>query len=175
MINYAARKATVALSVFLSLLFVGCGGSDAQVLNADFQQLGIRSGSGYGFCLSKGDVLQGMLSANQNAATYVGTAATDGDRSKEACLDEYSETCMVSQAFGPKQVAPQQLQEVRALVKRIPPKECDEQENLECDPCRITTLSVDGTSVDSFCCGELNENFSKAFSELDVYLSKLAQ
>ena len=149
--------------VTISLTLFACGDDENQQfpgVEDGFSTLTLARTQGYGYCIEPGIVSHGELDGE--TGMIEGSVATLGDSATDTCLDPNSDICVINTPFD-VELNGQYMDEIRGMLAAIPAKECEEDPNLACDPCMITTLEVDGVSVDDYCCGEVNTEFTTEF------------
>ncbi|MEZ4458146.1 MAG: hypothetical protein R3E66_00170 [bacterium] len=106
------------------------------------------AGGGFGFCVDA--LLDFTVDLTTGAATI--GYLVPGDAANDNCLTMPPD-CEV-RAEANLTLDATQLEEVKALYADVPAPQCQQNGPAVCDPCVIETLTVDDTSVDTFCCAE---------------------
>ena len=141
-----------------------------------FDVLTLRRGPAAGYCLQPGDILQaGIVYGETGDYGMSGAVFREWDESRpDACWGIESPDCVISEEFDLILTATR-VAELAALLAVLPEDRCQLDENMECDPCVLTTLVVDRTAYSNDCCGtQLSAGYDEAFQTVVTFLDGLA-
>jgi len=148
----------------------GTGGS----YPSDFERVELTRSPGAWFDVEMGDIVSGTIEVANGVATLSGTIAMRGVPPEGVwCIEGEGPTCVYGGEFPARTLTPEELETLRALVAAVPERVCHQQPGLECDPSVLIAISVDGESRSSYCCGDLNADFSTAFDGLVAFIDGL--
>jgi hypothetical protein len=154
---------------------VGSSQDGGSAYDSDYRTVHLRRGPGLGYCVRKGQVLDGRLTVTEDGAVYEGTMAAFGNPETDTCLDAFVEgECLVAAPFGPIAVGPDQLDELHALVTKVPEDSCIRDPEMNCDPCVALSITVDDRTASALCCGTVDQDFADALDALADFLDLLA-
>ena len=151
----------------------GSGGMEGPTLL--FIILTLERGPGAGYCVQPGNILEAGIVYSETGDYWMsGTVFREWDESRpDACWGIHSPDCVISEQFELMLTAPQ-VAELAALLEVLPEDRCELDEMMECDPCLITTLVIDGTSRSDYCCGtQLSAGYDQAFQAVAGFLDGL--
>lgn len=166
-----------ALTAIASLALLGtsaCGDPPPAFPQGDFGELALRRYPALGFCVEQGMVLEGVIRPNDDdgTATFSGEWAAAGDPETDDC-ESGPDFCLIRAPFGPQTLSAEQVADLQAAIAAVDRKECDDGD-IQCDPCMITELSVNGRGINDTCCGSVNGGFSGPFDALAAQIDRLA-
>jgi hypothetical protein len=110
---------------------------------------------GLGFCVTDGTAASVMVKQGEDGSfTLSGEAFRKAPGETDGCYFGYLESCMKKQAFSETKLTPTERDRLISLVAAMPPGKCTANGN--CDPCIITTLTIDDFSDEDWegCCLE---------------------
>jgi hypothetical protein len=156
---------------------IGSGGTGGMVASPLFPiYVTLDRGPGAGYCIQPGDILQASISCGELGNYWMsGTVFREWDVSRpDACWGIQSPDCVVSEEFDLMLTATQAA-ELGPRLAVLPEDRCEVDEMMECDPCVITTLVIDGTTYSDYCCGtQLSAGYDEAFQAVVESLDDLA-
>jgi hypothetical protein len=167
--------ALIGSVLVLGLVLAGCN-SSPYFGNGEFHVAELKRSPGMGFCPQIGEATLARLETSAVAVSIKGTIAAVGDRSKDVCHPQYFGTeCLIEKPFGPRTLTAAELSSLRGKIAAVPEPKCDVDQNLACDPCVVDQLVIDGREASGFCCGDLDDDFAAAFSQLFGVIDGLAR
>jgi hypothetical protein len=141
-----------------------------------FRTLSLRRHGGRGFCPRPGTALEAHIEVTGGKATISGSLAAEW-RSGDICLRgarrRQRQPCIVEHRFDPRPVSAEGLARLKARLAAVPPGECRKDPRKTCDPCVVSSLSVDGRRVSS-CCGNQDQAFEAALTRVIAAVDALA-
>ncbi len=132
-----------------------------------FDLLTYKTGPGLGYCVDDGIVLSATItrSAADQSLSIAGFEAVLGDAATDTCIEDTTDgNCYVSTPFGPMTLGQAQQDALELALGAMPAPMCIVDPGLACDPCRITSIDLDGTVADDSCCGSTSTGYDNAFA-----------
>lgn len=142
---------------------------------ANFEQLTYQLGPGDGWCIEADDKLEVTITREGGGLAVEGEVAVLGDEATDDCLPEVLPlgVCLVREAIAPQTLTVEAQVTLESLLTALPAPMCVLDPGLACDPCRVETLNLDGTSVNGECCGTAAPQFLGRFDEVADFIQAL--
>jgi hypothetical protein len=132
----------------------------------------LERGGALGFCVSRGQVTWAEAVPDAAGGVVVSGTIHRGWENPPTCP---SGQCAIADPLGPAPLSAEQQARLGALVAALPAGECAGPPGGGCDPCLISTVTVDGVSyVDNPCSAELCPGYFKSPSVRAPCLSSVA-
>lgn len=139
----------------------------------ELAEVRISRSPGLGFCVDEGQLVSGRVAVSAGVGTLSGTVAVPGDPVTDECFDTWGD-CLISGELEARTLSGDELEALREHVAAVVSKRCARDPHLACDPCVVTTITVDDVAEDDYCCGEINSSFTESFRVLARFLDGLA-
>lgn len=105
-----------------------------------------------------------------------GTVLEEALSDDPACVTAYTgqSTCLAARPMAARQLSDEDVSTLEALIEAFPPDRCAVDESLECDFCRVGTITVDGVKHEKTCCGtQQTTGYDEAFLALESFVDGL--
>jgi hypothetical protein len=133
----------------------------------EFAVLTYTTGPGLGYCVEADMVLNATITRStvDDSLSIEGTTAVIGDVATDTCVvDTIDGNCYVATAFGPMTLGATEQTAIESALGAVPAPMCVVDQGLACDPCLVTSIDLDGTTVDNNCCGTTAPGYDAAYS-----------
>jgi hypothetical protein len=124
-----------------------------------------------GFCIYPGQMFRVEAVPDQAGGVVVSGEIHRGYETTPTCG---SAQCPIRHPFGPVTLSAEQQARLGALVAAVPAGQCAGPPGGGCDPCQITTVTIDGVGyVDNPCSAELCPGYFKAMYAIESFFDGL--
>lgn len=182
---------TTARMIFLLLFFftvtlagiTGCDlnciyGGDCEEAKSQYPEeyttVKIERTAEHDFILTEGEVIYGKLTLTDEGAFYQGTLAEAIDVESDECISSFEGRCLLEVPFGPVEINPSEMKQLRKLISAVPPKDCVPNYEWNCSAYQLIHITVDDITAGAYCCGSQSRKYTESFNMLTEYLDLLA-
>jgi hypothetical protein len=121
-----------------------------------------------GFCVDRGELTAATIAVEESGATVSGRRVTKVLEDSEAsCPEEttraYEDSSVCVDEFSEVSLTKNQVDNIENAIGEIPGRQCRRDKNRACDPCVVTSLTVNDTKHSGDCCGEFTNEFGAKF------------
>ena len=154
----------------------GQGGESSDVPGPliPFMTLLIERGGANGYCITPGQIMSGGIAYGQLGDFQASGSAFRGwvGAPPECYGEDDDPNCYLAESFQ-VQLSDNQVSELAGLLQELPEDRCEDAMQL-CDPCEITTVTVDLETYSNHCCGtQLSPGYEQALQSVLDYLDSL--